>query len=320
MTSVAPMAEPGYQPQPAYPAPVQPGYAPPPQPGYPPQPGVQVQQPGYPPGGYAQPPPGPQYGQQQPITAQPQGPSGGGDLWMPPPPNAPPPGCPPGLEYMTLIDQLIVKQKVEMMEMVTGFETNNKYKIKNSMGQTVFKAKEDTDCCMRNCCGPSREFHMKIYDNAENEVIHLHRFLRCGCCCTPCDMHEIEVQAPPGTPIGYVVQTWSFCTPLFSPQFDILDENKNPVLRIEGPGCMVECCSDMEFKVMSLDGLTQVGKVTKQWSGFMKEAFTDADNFGINFPMDLDVKAKATMLGAVFLIDFMFFEKSENSNNGAYSG
>ena len=67
----------------------------------------------------------------------------------------------------------------------------------------------------------------------------------------------------------------------------------------------------------------EVGKVTKQWSGPAKELFTDADNFGISFPMDLDVKCKLTLLAAVFLIvslmkilektnhffkDFMFFE------------
>jgi hypothetical protein len=47
----------------------------------------------------------------------------------------------------------------------------------------------------------------------------------------------------------------------------------------------------------------------------VKEAFTDADNFGVgvSFPLDLDVKVKATLLGAVFLIDFMFFEKSQNN-------
>ena len=44
------------------------------------------------------------------------------------------------------------------------------------------------------------------------------------------------------------------------------------------------------------------GQIRKQWSGVVKEAFTDADNFGVTFPMDLDVKVKATMLGAVFLI------------------
>lgn len=48
--------------------------------------------------------------------------------------------CPPGLEYLTMIDQLIVKQKLEMLEaaagvMGYGLETANKYKIKNVLGQ-----------------------------------------------------------------------------------------------------------------------------------------------------------------------------------------
>ena len=48
--------------------------------------------------------------------------------------------CPPGLEYLTMIDQLIVKQKLEMLEAVAGvmgygLETSNKYKIKNVLGQ-----------------------------------------------------------------------------------------------------------------------------------------------------------------------------------------
>ena len=55
-------------------------------------------------------------------------------------------------------------------------------------------------------------------------------------------------------------------------------------------------------QVLSAEGSTQVGKISKQWSGFAKETFTDADNFGISFPMDLDVKMKAVLLGAVFLI------------------
>lgn len=53
---------------------------------------------------------------------------------------------------------------------------------------------------------------------------------------------------------------------------------------------------------MSKDGGTQVGKISKKWSGLLREAFTDADNFGISFPMDLDVRMKAVMLGACFLI------------------
>lgn len=46
----------------------------------------------------------------------------------------------------------------------------------------------------------------------------------------------------------------------------------------------------------------EVGKISKQWSGLVREMFTDADFFGINFPMDLDVRMKAVMLGACMLI------------------
>lgn len=52
------------------------------------------------------------------------------------------PNCPPGLEYLTTIDQLLVKQKVELLEAFTGFETNNKFTIKNSLGQKVYWAVE----------------------------------------------------------------------------------------------------------------------------------------------------------------------------------
>lgn len=35
-----------------------------------------------------------------------------------------PPGCPPGLEYLTQIDQLIVKQKVELLEGIVLYVQN----------------------------------------------------------------------------------------------------------------------------------------------------------------------------------------------------
>lgn len=53
---------------------------------------------------------------------------------------------------------------------------------------------------------------------------------------------------------------------------------------------------------MSKDKTTVVGRISKQWSGLLREAFTDADYFGITFPMDLDVRMKAVMIGACFLI------------------
>jgi len=312
------MAQPGYPPAQGYPPP-QPGYAPqqpgyaPPQQGYPPpQQGYPPPQQGYPPPQQGYPPPQQGYGTNQPVVQQPGYQMGavapGGEAWMPIPQDIP--GCPPGLEYLTQIDQLIVKQKVELLEAITGFETNNKYKVKNSLGQTIYNAVEDTDCCTRNCCGPARPFDIKIFDNNNQEVLHLNRPFRCTGCCFPCFLQEMEVTSPPGNPIGYVIQKWSLC----APKFEICDAQRNPVLLIEGPICTFNICGDVEFKVLSLDGSEQVGRISKQWSGLVKEAFTDADTFGITFPMDLDSKIKAVMLGACFLIDFMFFESTGDNN------
>lgn len=163
---------------------------------------------------------------------------------------------------------------------------------------------------------------MRIMDIYKNEVIHLYRPLRCDSCCFPCCLQSIEVSAPPGNVIGTIQQEWSLCYPTYA----IKNAAGDTVLRIEGPCCTCRMCCDVKFrvscfkiflriivmflnfhslgflsKITSLNG-EQVGKISKQWSGLMREMFTDADYFGITFPMDLDVKMKAVMLGACFLI------------------
>ncbi|XP_026063071.1 phospholipid scramblase 1 [Carassius auratus] len=216
-------------------------------------------------------------------------------------------GCPPGLEYLAQVDQLLVHQKIELMEVLTGWETNNQYVVKNSLGQQVFFAAEESNFCTRMMCGPLRSFLLHIQDNMGQEVMTLSRPLKCSSCCFPCCLQELEVQSPPGSPIGYVIQSWH---PFF-PKFTIQNERKEPVLKIVGPFCDCKCCSDVNFEVMSLDESSVIGRISKQWSGFEAEAFTDADNFGLQFPVDLDVKIKAVILGACFLIDFMYFEHTQ---------
>lgn len=94
--------------------------------------------------------------------------------------------CPQGLEYLTVLDQLLVSQKLELTEIITGFETENRFKVKNSLGQNVYSAFEESDCCTRQCCGPARPFEMKILDNFQNEVLHISRPFKCDLfCCFP---------------------------------------------------------------------------------------------------------------------------------------
>lgn len=215
-------------------------------------------------------------------------------------------GCPPGLEYLTQVNQLLIHQRASLAEMATDWEMNNIYTVKNSLGQQVFVATEKNNILTLQCCGPSRPFTIHLHDNLGQEVLTLRRPLKCMFCCFPCCLQELEVQNPPGNPIGYVVQDWH--PVLFN--FTVLNERREPQLRIKGPWCLCECVADVVFEVTSLDGSAVLGQISKQWTGVLQECFTDADNFGITFPMDLDVKVKAVILGACFLIDFMFFEKN----------
>ncbi|KAK4886057.1 hypothetical protein RN001_002328 [Aquatica leii] len=220
--------------------------------------------------------------------------------------------CPPGLEYLSMVDQLLVHQKVELLEVIIGFETQNKYSIKNSLGQKVYYAGENSDCCTRNCCGPLRSFEMRIFDNHKNHVMSFQRPFACATCWFPCCLQSMEISAPPGNVIGIVEQKWS----IFIPVFTVKNSSGNVLFRIEGPFCTLSCCcGDVEFNIFTADGKNKIGKITKQWTGLIKEAFTDTDNFGVSFPIDLDVRAKATLLGALFLIDFMFFETTREKGD-----
>lgn len=62
-------------------------------------------------------------------------------------------------------------------------------------------------------------------------------------------------------------------------------------------------CSCFSFvQVKALNEMTTIGKISKYWSGFVNNVFTNTANFGIQVPVDLDVRIKAVMIGACFLI------------------
>lgn len=56
---------------------------------------------------------------------------------------------------------------------------------------------------------------------------------------------KLEVQAPPGRTIGYVVQNWH----VYLPKFTIQDEKRMDILKITGPCVVCRCCEDVNFEV-----------------------------------------------------------------------
>lgn len=225
--------------------------------------------------------------------------------------------CAPGLEYLAGIDLIIVEQQVELVEAIMGCETSNRYIAKNSVGQIIYEIKEESQCCAKIWCGPARCFEMNMVDYRGETVMRIVRPLRCTSCLCFCCLQKIQVEAPPGTPIGSVSQQWSICYPTFT----VYGRDGQPALNIVGPICTqsVPCACDVKFEVQSLNGVG-VGAITKKWTGLIKELFTDADNFGISFPKDLDVHVKAALLAAAMLIDFMFFESAYGSSSDRAPG
>ncbi|XP_049518938.1 phospholipid scramblase 2-like [Dermacentor silvarum] len=251
---------------------------------------------------------------QKAASLSPRGPQSakpGGSAPPPQPSYMPKPGtsvvCPPGLEYLTAIDQVIIQQELELAEAMLGVETCNKYTAKNKEGQLIWNIKEDSNCCTRVCCGQSRCLVMDVLDYKNDAVMRFVRPLRCTQCWCFCCLQVMEVQAPPGTLIGHVRQRWSICYPTYG----IYDRNGTRVLDIVGPFCTssMPCKCDVDFEVRSANGAA-IGKITKKWSGILKELFTDADTFGVTFPMDLDVCMKAALIAATMLIDYTFFEQT----------
>ncbi|XP_032472022.1 phospholipid scramblase 3 isoform X6 [Phocoena sinus] len=179
------------------------------------------------------------------------------------------------------IDQILIHQKAERVEALLGWETCNRYELRSGAGQPLGQAAEESNCCARLCCGARRPLRVRLVDPGDREVLRLLRPLHCGCSCCPCGLQEFSIQ----------------------------DADRQTVLRVVGPCWTCGCGTDTNFEVKTPDESRSVGRISKQWGGLLREALTDADDFGLQFPLDLDVRVKAVLLGATFLIDYMFFEK-----------
>nr|CDS31169.1 phospholipid scramblase 2 [Hymenolepis microstoma] len=182
-----------------------------------------------------------------------------------------------------------------------------------------------------------------MFNPVGDKVVTIRRDFKCGaflasyhlcCCCfwhcgrADCGkgcqnfvskfMQEIFLEMPDGEILGKVRQEPTSAVP----KWTILDPNDNILLRIVGPpNCYLVCLpclsftDRLQFKIQSADSHAELGIIRKEWAGFMREMFTDADDFSVTFPPDLDSKVKALVIGAVFLLDFTYFENNHKQSS-----
>ena len=194
-------------------------------------------------------------------------------------------------------ERLLVKQVKEWGEILTGFETRNRFRIFDEDGQALAYAAEEGGglgvMILRNVLGRCRACKIHIYTPDGQQV---------GYGDKPFRFYFHRMEAYEGErKIGAIQRRFSF----LHRKFTVEDAQGKAVLDIVSPRFRI-----WTFKLF-LDG-EEVGRISKKWSGLLKEAFTDADNFGVEFnhpklPMDV----KKLLLVAVFLVDFVCFEKNK---------
>ncbi len=200
------------------------------------------------------------------------------------------------MERLSSISSLVVSQQKEWGEILTGFETQNKYTVSDESGRRLYLAAEEAgSTLLRWFLKALRPFTIAVLTENGQVVLRILRPFRFY-------FHRAEVVDSQGRSLGVIERRFSVLRRIYS----VLDNSGEEVFQLFGP-----ILHPWTFQIRN-DGV-EYGKITKKWSGLLKEGFTDADNFGVMFPAEWDVELKALFLGAVFLIDFVHFENKGNS-------
>ncbi|MCP4625674.1 MAG: scramblase [bacterium] len=205
-----------------------------------------------------------------------------------------------GLQNLEQAKVLVIRQQKEWGEILTGFETKNRYEVMDHFNNPLIEAQEEGDSALatitRLFLKALRPFAMHLFSTDGTGLFKLTRPFRFY-------FHELDVCRSNGAHLGKIKRRFAILRRIYA----VVDRNGNEIFELFGP-----LLRPWTFQIKK--GGQELGKITKKWSGLVKESFTDADNFGITFPSGIDLSQKAVLLGAVFLIDFVHFENSGSRN------
>ena len=187
-------------------------------------------------------------------------------------------------------ESLTVQQQVEPLQVFTGLETSNRYKILDPGGTEVLFAYEESGFMGRQFLGGHRPLTLNFMDGEGKLLLTARRKFFWF-------FSHLELLSPEGALLGRMERRWK----IIGRRFD-LSGHQGQVAHIDGP-----MLRPHTFWLRQ-DG-AELGKITKRWSGLGREMFTAADTFHVEFTgPSLSESLRWLILGAAFAIDLDFFE------------
>lgn len=193
---------------------------------------------------------------------------------------------------------LRVRQKKEWGEILTGFETRNRYMVVGDDDQPLFFVGEVGDgigaFLVRSFLKAKRPFTLELKTPDGAILLRLKRPWRWW-------LSHLDVEDGMGRHVGSIQQQFAFLERLY----EVHGASGEMLATLRGP-----FFKPWTFNVEQ-NG-REVGKIQKQWSGLGKELFTSADNFGVTLADIEDPRLRTLVVAATFLIDFVHFERRNN--------
>ncbi|CAH1153751.1 unnamed protein product [Phaedon cochleariae] len=213
-----------------------------------------------------------------------------------------------GLDFLDDVNQLIIQQNIELADLMENRSSGNRYAVKVPRGDTIYYATESSGRFQKSCCGSGRSFSMRLYDKSQQEALIFDRRLACGSCTFWCYLQRMQIWLPSGELVGAVFQKTSF---RMKSLFNVYNTHDELIYRIEGPssfGCLIGKADN--FQIYNFDGSMQIGSIIYQW-----DQIQVSYNILLQMPSNIrNNKYKALLLGAAFLLEYMYFESSKNKS------
>lgn len=205
----------------------------------------------------------------------------------------------PAFEPISTASQLYVRQEKEWVEILVDWETVNRYTVLDSrqeeLGLLAERGGGIWRTILRLVLRSHRPLHIDFLDTAGHALLELtRRFFWFW--------SDLYVDDSQGVRWGGVHRRFS----ILYKKYELTDEKGGVFARIEAPFWRL-----WTFPLFTSSG-EKAGEISKKWSGFLREAFTDADTFLVNLGEEnWTLKQRGVILAAAISIDFDFFEENQ---------